>query len=246
MMMLLWVGLAFAGPQEDYEAGIAALRAGDDATAVAKFSAALEGGGRDPAVYHGLGNALYRQQKLGAAIAAWERGHRLSPGNGDIAANLERARKETRDRLAPPAPAVGPFFWQRWLAPRQSAVLASLAVTVGLSLWAVGVGVGVGTGRRLRRLAAGLCAAGALLVASTGWALRQAQTAVVTADEIVVKSALGPAGVDLFSLHAGAAVELLEQTEPDAALIGLSDGRKGWAPRSVLIVTDPGAPFPTD
>ena len=77
----------------DFDAGLAAVRGGDHPKAISHFVSALDTGGRHPATYHGLGNALYRDGHLGEAIAAWRRGMVLAPRNGDIAANLERAQK---------------------------------------------------------------------------------------------------------------------------------------------------------
>jgi tetratricopeptide (TPR) repeat protein len=232
---LLAVALARAGVQDDYEAGLAALRAGDHAAAVERLAAAQAAGGEDPAVYHALGNALYRQDRLGEAMAAWRRGLVLEPGSADLVVNLERARSETRDKLAPPVVELGPFFWQRWLSRRASAMLASAAATAGLVML-----VSV----RLRWAAAGALLVSGLLVASTWQAGRAAQNATVIAEEVSAQSAPSDSGVALFVLHEGAEVRVLEQPAGGAVLVVLSDGRKGWLPAGALRSTMPGDPFP--
>ena len=71
-VVAMWLCVALAGPADDaYQAGIDHARAGDHEAAADAFVQALEAGGRDPAVYHGLGNALWRQDRLGPATAAW-------------------------------------------------------------------------------------------------------------------------------------------------------------------------------
>jgi hypothetical protein len=66
--------------------------------------------------------------------------------------------------------------------------------------------------------------------------------AVVVAPEATARSALGPGGVDLFVLHAGAEVAVLEQAGAHT-LVSLPDERKGWLPATALLSADPSAPF---
>lgn len=233
-MIALLMTLAHA-QQAEFDAGIAALREGDYAAASQDLVAALDAGGVDPAVYHALGNALYRLEHHGAATAAWSRGLALEPGDGDLVANLERVRGQTIDRLEPPKPSLGPFFWQAWIAQRTSAALASFGLTLALIL------IGLG-----RYRPAGLAAAvGGVLLASTVLAHHAAAGAVVISESISVRSALGPDGVELFVLHEGAQVAVEEQTG-EHTLVVLPDSRKGWAPAAALISTDPEDTFPLD
>ena len=253
MIAPLLFALALAGPahagsaQEAFDAGVMAERASDPTAAATHFREALTEGGRDPAVYHGLGNALYRKGAKGLAIAAWRRGLALDPGNGDLSANIDRVRKETADRLDPPEPDLGPFFWQRSLSVTQSAGLASALATFALAVPALGRLFRKGRISEMLHRAqpfAWIAAILALLLAlSTGVAMRAPPTAVVVVPELVARSALGPDGVDLFALHDGAEVRIVEQ-DGTAALVQLPDERKGWVSLSALASTDPAAPFP--
>lgn len=250
-LLLLGALNAFAGAQDAFDAGVAASRAGDYAASEDHFREALEAGGRDPAVYHGLGNALFRQGRTGLAIAAWRRGLSLDPQSGDLAANLDFARDRTTDRLDPPEPALGPFFWQRSLSVARSAALASAAWTLVLgALLLRRLARRPGAGDQLQRVSArlgpwtwGAAALGALLTASTLVALRAAPGAVVIVPVVAARSTTGPDGVDLFVLHEGAEVRVTEST-PEAALVLLPDERKGWIAWSALASTDPAAPLP--
>lgn len=229
-----------------FDAGVAAERAGDPSAAAQRFREALTEGGRDPAVYHGLGNALYREGHRGLAIAAWRRGAALDPGNGDLRANIDRVRRETSDRLDPPEPDLGPFFWQRSLSVTQSAGLASALLTLALAvpaLQAASAGRGWTWLLRLRPYAVIAAVLSLLLLGSTAAALRAPPTAVVVFPELVARSTVGPDGTDLFAVHEGAELRVLEQSG-SAALVALPDERKGWVSLSALASTDPAAPFP--
>jgi len=248
-MLALWGALAHADAQAEFDAGVVAERGGDYAAAEQHFRAALGQGGRDPAVYHGLGEALYREGHVGLAIAAWRRGVELAPHDGDLAANLEHANKGTVDRLDPPTQDLGPFFWQRSLSPGQSARLASGLWTLAFALLFLRRAT-LGRQGRLAGLAARsrvaippLMALGLLLTLSTAAALRDAPGAVVIVPQVSARSTLGPDGLDLFQLHEGALVRVTEST-PMAAQVQLPDGRKGWIAWTALASTDPAAPFP--
>ena len=53
------------------------------------------------AVYYNLGNAYYREGKLGYAIASYLKAQRLMPRNVDIASNLKTARSQTENKILP-------------------------------------------------------------------------------------------------------------------------------------------------
>jgi tetratricopeptide (TPR) repeat protein len=236
--LLLAVAVALASPQQAYETGVAAERQGNATAAQEHFEDALAQGAHHPAVYHGLGNALYRQGDLGRAIAAWRQAQALAPRNGDIAANLQRARRETRDRLEVPGPGAGPFFWQHWLSTRDSALASGFLVALALVGLLVRRWTRAGGWWGWESLLSGLL--GLLLAASTMAAARQPPAAVVVLPEVAARSTLGPQGIDLFVLHEGAEVTVAERAD-DHALVVLPDERKGWVPEAALVSAEPGA-----
>lgn len=242
LALALLAAPAHAGPYQD---GVAAARAGDPEAAAGAYRKALAAGDIDPAVYHGLGNALYRQGQAGAALAAWRRGQRLSPRDGDLAANIDRVRAKTADRVDPPAAGGGPFFWLRLLSLAESAWLAGILGMLG------GGGLVV---RELRRRQGGrgrawgaetvLGLGGVLLLGgATAVAAHGTETAVVSAERVAAQSALGPDGIELFVLHEGAEIAVAEHAGAHV-LVALPDGRKGWLPATAMISTHPSAPFP--
>ncbi len=248
LWLVILLGCSNVG-DDSFRQGLESLREGDSSTAVTALSDALDEGGRNAGVYHAMGNSLYRLDRKAEAAAAWRRGLLLAPRDGDIAANLEHVRGQFRDRLEPPVQHHPIFFWQSEMAPIESAGIASIALSV--AFW---IAV-VGRFRRLRGGAAlpsaavlsqGIAASvGLLLLVSTFDSERGRDSAIVVAEEVEVRSALGPAGVSLFVLHAGAEVAVEDQTDTHQ-LISLSDGRKGWVSAKVLLSTNPAAPFVLD
>ncbi len=251
MTSLLLVAFLGCSNVEDgaFRQGLQSLREGDASAAVTVLSDVLEEGGRNAGVYHAMGNSLYRLDRKAEAAAAWRRGLLLAPRDGDIAANLDHVRGQFRDRLEPPVQHHQIFFWQSEMAPIESAGMAAIAIS--LAFWIAVVG-------RFRRLRGGSAlpsaavwsqgisaSIGLLLLVSTMDAEKGRNAAIVIAEEVEVRSALGPAGVSLFVLHAGAEVAVEDQTDTHQ-LISLSDGRKGWLSAEVLLSTNPAAPFVLD
>ena len=162
----------------------------------------------------------------------------------DVGVNPAPARERalgSRSASEPPAPAADLFFWQGMLSPRDSGLLASVLLMVGL---------GAPLLRRLRSSARSIGAESAaaivlalLFAVSTRAAIVSENSVVVTAPEVSARSALGPDGVELFVLHEGAEV-LLVETHQDHHLVALPDSRKGWVPADTTLSTDPSAPFP--
>ncbi|MCB9759607.1 MAG: tetratricopeptide repeat protein [Alphaproteobacteria bacterium] len=236
--LLLMLGLALAAPPQ--EEAVAAYLEGDYSASVDHGLAALEAGAVNGDVYYNLGNALYREGRLAEAVLAWRRAALLMPRDGDTVANLERARRETRDRIEWPAQGSA-LFWRDSLSLREqgwgAAILLALVGALGLI-------------RRKRPLpieipALLLGVPGVLLAASTAVAWQELSTypgAVVLVEQAQVRSA-GGGGVVIFELHEGAEVRLWERVA-DQVQVALPDGRRGWMRADALGVVDPRAPFP--
>ncbi|MBN1335760.1 MAG: hypothetical protein JXB39_07345 [Deltaproteobacteria bacterium] len=243
LLVVLVPVLGAAGtPQERFDEGTAAYQAGDAVGAEQAFREVIAGGTEDGHAWYNLGNAWYRLGRPGLAIHAWRRAEVYLPRDPDVRANLDRARLEVKDRLEAPILVPAHFFWQRPLAPGESARLAAVLAALALVLanllvarrragqrgwsWA-----GVG--------ALGLAAA--LLGLSTvalQRSLAQGAVAVVLAPEVTARSTVGGEGVDLFVLHEGAEVAVRAR-EPGHVLVTLPDGRWGWLPRAAVATLDP-------
>ncbi len=218
--------LLHAALATDLDAANTAYVDGDYATASTGYQALIDAGHHTGDLYYNLGNARYRNGELGPAIHAWRLGELLAPRDGDLSANLDRARRETRDRLES-EDTPGVLFWRSSLSLReQQQAAAVLFGLLGLVL----------LGGRLRRdlpvaipillLVVPLAGLGA----SISVELDEATTpgAVVLADAVELRSAAGSdGGVVVFELHEGAEVVLVEELGTYAQ-VALPDGRRGW------------------
>ena len=216
-MILLLASVAIASPQSLYEEGVEHMGRGDQRAAAAAFSAALQEGGPDPAVYHALGNALYRQGAEGHALAAWQRGLYLSPFDEDIRYNIALQGSSHQPAF--------PVRWGLWL------LFASLSSALCV-LYARGRSARAAIGSALAAsLLSSLLLLHAWHVLSKGFMVQDS----------VARSAVGGAGASLFTVPQGSLVEVLQEYGAEVQV--LYGERKGWVPGAVVTPLDPEAPF---
>ena len=88
-------GTAFSQGNEHYQNG-------DYAAAERAYWRLIDLGVDSAEVYYNLGNACFKQKKLGEAIYYWEKAHRKRPGDSDVRENLQLANLLIVDRIDVP------------------------------------------------------------------------------------------------------------------------------------------------
>src|SRR5579864_8879588 len=77
--------------------------------AAGAYEKLLQSGRESEAIYFNLGNALFKANKLGRAIAAYQQAERIAPRDPDVRANLQFARNQVQ------GPTLLPDKAARWL-----------------------------------------------------------------------------------------------------------------------------------
>jgi len=116
MIWTLAMTLALAGPQEDYEAGVAALRAKDGPTAEVALARCVTAAPERLDCRWELGWAHYVQNDWEATAATWEEVLRRDPDHAEakrylvevrdnvaLQAQLEASREQVPERISPPS-----------------------------------------------------------------------------------------------------------------------------------------------
>ncbi len=241
MNLLFFLGLALANPASLLETANDHYLAGEYVEAAQGYGTLIQTGHTSGDLYYNLGNALYREGELAQAVLAWKRAEWLLPRDGDILANLDRARGQALDGIATDS---GPriYFLSRMLSVGEQA---------WASAWLLGLLGLLFVWRRARPVASLsipvvlLGVPGALLLVSAAGELNRQgrQTPAVLVAPHVEATSAGEGGVALFELHAAAEVVILERVG-DKRLISLPDGRRGWVPAEALGEVRPAAPMP--
>ncbi len=217
-----------------FEQANAAYRLGKFAEAAALYNAILKNGYNLPEVYYNLGNCFFKQDDIPGAILAFERAKRLAPNDEDISYNLRLANLRVVDKIEP----IPQFFLAKWWSAFVQLLSSDGWAEAGiLALWALAVCGALFLLLRsivIQRLL--LAAIAALLVVTvlsfvnmSGQrnAERAENRAIVFAQTVSVKSSPDSQSTDLFVLHEGVKVELLDAVGTWRK-IRLADGKIGW------------------
>lgn len=241
MLLPVWALDAQAPADSLWDAGAAAYTDGDWMGAAQAWSAIEAEGLESPELYYNIGNAYFKASDYAHAILYYERALKLDPSYSDARFNLEFARESVQDRIE----TVPEFFLKTWVRRMgywfsSNTWTALFFVLLALAL-AGGLLFLLGSGAAMRRtgffagiaaLLLSFCCLG--FAASQKAAYARADSAVITVPVSSVKSSPGAgSGTDLFVLHEGTKVRILDQVG-DWLNIELSDGRQGWLPASSL------------
>lgn len=214
---------------------------GDYKAAIEAYEAVLADEGEAADVYYNLGNAYYKSDNIGKAIVNYERALLLNPSDEDVAFNLELARSKTVDKVA----TVHKFFLMEWLE--------AIINLMGMQTWCI---VGVvffllmlltalvylfGKSILLRKISffTALFALFATVFANMSayhqyyYQTNRAE-AIVMQPSVTAKSTPGESGTDLFVIHEGRKVTIVDDSMQGWKEIELEDGNIGWVPASVI------------
>lgn len=215
------------------EANTAYLRS-DFHTASRIYRQILERGEHSSKLYYNLGNASFKEEKLGEAILYYHRALRLNPADEDARYNLSVAENRTIDRIE----TIPEFFLKTWMRSVRSLLSGTAWTILSLILLTLTLGAVLFylLSQRLNLRKAGfyttLCALILFLVCTAFAAADRSEQisrnkAVVLSTSVPVKSSPDKAATDLFVLHEGTTLDVGEQMG-NWSEVTLTDGKKGW------------------
>ena len=208
--------------------------------AAAAYEALLKVEGLAAEVYYNLGNCYYKLDKIPFAVLNYERALLLDPGDGDIRANLALARGKTVDKVVPPSE----MFFVTWWRDLTNCMSMDSWTIVGFSAFILML-IGILVYRFVPQLLArkiGFYSAMFLfaLVIIANFAafsqhrdLTHRNTAVILAPSVVVKSSPSDRSTDLFLIHEGSKVEILDNSMKEWMEVKFEEGKQGWIPVNV-------------
>lgn len=187
-------------------------------------------------VYYNLGNAFYKTGQYTLSIINYERAKLLAPNDDDIDFNLEIANQHVVDAITP-LPKVFFIRWWHNLINKFSAdgwakiSLFSFVLTLILAGFFFFT-----TSGSIKRSSfwTGIFVL-AISILSYNFAARQEKRmtehrfAIITQSSVTVKSSPSEGGTNLFLIHEGLKVEILDQLGTWNN-IRLADGNQGWLP----------------
>lgn len=208
--------------------------------AIELYGEILQRGECSVKLYYNLGNAYYKENRLGKAILNYNRALMLDPTDEDVAYNMALANARTVDKID----SVPEFFLKSWAR--------TVGQTFGSDGWAmIGiVALGLGFAAIILWLLSdttlwrkfgfyvGILAISASLI-STYYAAYQRNRQLLSDEAIVmnlvapVKSSPSDGSKDIFVLHEGTKVRVTEELNGWSEIV-LSDGNKGWVMNNAI------------
>lgn len=209
-------------------------------TAILLYEELLNADQHSAQIYYNLGNAYFKNNNLGKAILNYNRALLLDPSDEDIQHNLMIANARTIDKIEP----TPQFFIKTWLVDfggifsSDTWAILSL-VFLGTTLFGVTLWL-ISTTLPIRKLGF-YCALISVVITITSVIYSQSaynkQTsqsqAIIMNSGAPVKSSPSASGKDLFLLHEGTKVEILNTMDHWDEIV-LEDGNKGWIQQSAL------------
>ena len=249
MSLCLWVVLSGAGldatplttvdPGHTFVEANNRYDAGEYAVASDLLRQLVASGIQNGHVCYNLGNSELRAGRVGKAITAYLAARGLLPRDSDIRANLEFARKLTKDALAPPSP--NPvvrtlFFWHYSLSQRE---LLWLLVLINLGVFAA---LTVLLYRRDSEVLRWSVAALLLLLVAIGASaairtVAPTRVAVVLEREVDVHSGTHRDTVVRFKLHEGTEATVTD-SQAGWVRIELPEDKQGWVADDEISVVE--------
>ncbi|HEY6190869.1 MAG TPA: tetratricopeptide repeat protein [Bacteroidota bacterium] len=191
-------------------------------------------GYESPSLYYNLGNCYFKLHNLPAAILSYERARRLAPRDEDIAYNLRLANLRVVDKIDPLPQLFLLDWWNGFLGLYSSDGWALIVIVCAWGAALAGVAFFLFRSGVIQRIAFAVAAIAVISCAVSVTGLFQQlkkegreRAAVVFSPSVSVKSAPDNQSTDLFVLHEGVKVELLDAVG-DWRQIRLPDGKVGW------------------
>ena len=209
---------------------------------IAEYKSLVEAGWASAELYYNMGNAYFRNNDLKSAILYYERAKRLAPNDEAIRENLNLSRSLIFNRVE----ALPEMFLVTW-----GKAIRDLMTVRAWSWWSIGCFVAMlALGllflfvrkMSVRRFAFGmgvfcfvLCNTSLALAYLQKANIERTDEAIVFTPSVTVKSSPDDNGNNLFILHEGIKVRILDQIG-DWCELRIEDGSKGWIRITDLVI----------
>lgn len=214
---------------------------GDYITAAAIYEELIATKGVSPELYMNLGNAYFKMDEIAKAILNYERAYLMDPSDADVRFNLEIAKTKIVDK---DVTASELFFvtWVRQLAASMNVDQWGILTVILVLLMSVCIGIFVLSKNAAFKKSTFIIAIVLLFAAIMCFCFAKNQknnligndTAIIMSPSVTVKSTPNDNGTDLFIIHEGSKVNILDNGMKDWIEISLNDGNEGWVHTDVL------------
>lgn len=209
--------------------------------AITAYKQVVDSGYSSSKLYYNLGNAYYKNHRIGMAILYYERAKLLAPNDEDIQHNLALVRQQVEDKLEK----IPEFFVSKWfhtiihsLSFNAWGVISIITFIFFLTLFILYL-----TSGRLKikqysfwtGLVMFIFSASTFLFAQQKYQnIMDSDRAVITSSSVTIVSSPDVNSKKLFVLHEGTKVSIMQCNE-NWCEIELPNGSKGWIKQEKMV-----------
>lgn len=229
--------MAISNPTETlavYKQGNLQYQKMDYTGAIKTYESILSKGTSSSQVYFNLGNAYFKSGNVPKAILNYERAIKINPDDEDIKFNLKIASLKIVDRIDN----VPEVFYKRWFNQIVAFMPAnSWSMTFIISFWLLFISAAIyifGTTSRIKKISFIFIMMFFLIsiftyttAASSKKMYHDDRQGIIMSSSVYVKSSPDEKGNDLFILHEGTKVDIIENFE-NWNKIKIANGTIGW------------------
>lgn len=192
-------------------------------------------------LYYNIANCYYRMDSLPKAVLYYERAYRLSPGDDKISSNLSFVRTKINDKYVPHSELFFVTWWKIFscsLCVNAWLIFALILFVVMLIGFLVYVFLHIEKLRKIALHTAFICLFLSLLFNLC--AIYQYRTmsirdsAIIIRQNAEVKSTPSSSSSDLFVLHGGAKVRILDDSMKEWVEVCSEENKAGWIERKKI------------
>ena len=228
--------------QATFDSANAAYDTQDYELATEEYESILNEGFESLWLYYNLGNTYYKRGKFAKAILNFERALKIDPSNEDVLFNLKLTNLRTADRVEPIKPLLLTKIWKNIIefnSANSWSILGALCLwlfftCLGLIIITASIQV-----RRITFLLALVFFSSTIFLTIATYQQyqneQQRSFGIVYAESVYVKSAPDESSIDLFIVHEGLKIEVIDQLNIWRK-IKLKDGNQGWVIKRDLLI----------
>lgn len=237
---LFTVLLCTAQSNKLFDEATAAYNSGEYEKAIAFYTDILDDGEHSAAVYYNLGNSYYKLNKIAESIYFYEKALLLSPNDEEVKTNLSYAQNMTIDAIDT-MPETGLSKLYKSVTGKltfdQWAYLAVALIIIFVLLYILFYYANSSTLKRWSFigsiLALFICIIAIVFAFIQRSDFKDLQPAIIFAEESSIKSEPNVSSQQVFVIHAGTKVNVLDQLD-EWNKIKLADGKTGWIQKNEL------------
>ncbi len=233
------IGQDITTARKAFDQGNGAYKNGDYAQAL-NFYLTADSNATGDVLNYNIGNAYFKLNKLPNSILHYERALKFDPSNPDALHNLQLANSKIADRIKTLPNSKIDIWWKEFkygIGPDGWAVISILLACISVVAL---ISYFLPISRNLRRFG---FFAGIILIVFTVISITLAQssedyrevsnTAIVFTDKVDVKSEPRDQATNVFALHAGTKVRLIDSDE-EWYEVKIASGNQGWIKKTEL------------